>query len=357
MSLISYSNPTGVKQNGKCCDDGATCFSNPCDTRIAGCIKSKLTNNNCNIGQFSTREYVDTNNITFGGTLGYNLMNPLIYSFDNTWTGVVYIKINVDDMDQNSQSDSIDILLDSIHIMPTKNKNSRINLFRTIHGNFSHISYNLSIYCSNNYYGELCNTFCKDTKDQFKCDEKGQKVCAKYWYGLNCSQHCKDQDTDQDGHYYCSSSGYKICLQNWHGSDCKTFCVNGSSYTCDKNGKKVCSAYWYGANCSIYCNPSASNAVHFTCNNDGSKKCDKSWYGTDCNVFCDTNSNGNYTCNNKGEKVCFQNNYGRECNIYCYAQVNDSYICNHAGEKICKQHYFGKSCNVYGKYLFFIHRF
>lgn len=59
------------------------------------------------------------------------------------------------------------------------------------HGRHFTLEYRLRFRCDTNYYGPLCNKFCRARDDffgHFDCDMSGSKVCKDGWTGPECTQ-------------------------------------------------------------------------------------------------------------------------------------------------------------------------
>lgn len=59
------------------------------------------------------------------------------------------------------------------------------------HGRHFTLEYRLRFRCDTNYYGPLCNKFCRARDDffgHFDCDMAGSKVCKDGWTGPECTQ-------------------------------------------------------------------------------------------------------------------------------------------------------------------------
>ena len=354
--MLSFEDVNGLKNNKKCCDSGQTCQSNPCDPRIVGCISSIINStHNCNIGQFATQHYIDQNIVSFRSNLGLNIKNPLLYHFKNGWkSNKIDIYFRVEDIDTGQNRELIENFYDifEVHIFPSRIK--AVPIHRSLLGTVSTISYNVTIYCSDNFYGNDCAIFCQSSNEtHYMCGKDGGKYCKNKWYGEECLLFCEPHDNSA-GHYTCSKNGEKICLPYWYGENCMTYCTvknsTSSSYRCSETGEKICSQHWYGINCDRFCNSNIPDRGHYTCDQtNGTKICLPSWYGVNCDTFCKETENSHYICNSyTGEKRCFSDYYGKGCDVYCKADAISNYTCNEAGDKICHKHFYGKDCSIYG---------
>ncbi|XP_057292411.1 SCO-spondin-like isoform X2 [Hydractinia symbiolongicarpus] len=353
LKLISYINKQGLKNDKECCDSGKNCSSNPCDPEITGCLSAIINSANCDIGRFTTKQYIDQNYISFGHTLGLNIINPIIFNYENEWKNSINVQLTVKDIDEGNTHDIIDTFHDEIKFVKVySTKSESIPLLRNWQGKVSSIKYALQIYCSNNYYGDTCSTFCFSAgNQQYECNRNGSKVCKDNWYGDKCDKFCMEKDSDIDGHYRCDKNGDKICYTNWYTSNCTVHCKenNTSTYKCSVLGDKKCLRFWYGPQCDVYCNPNLLDSGYYTCDaSTGKKICLANWFGVNCSVFCREDVKSNYICNSyTGEKRCQPNYYGKDCENYCKEEVGSNYTCNDNGGKKCHHHFYGKDCSIY----------
>ncbi|CAI5445517.1 unnamed protein product [Caenorhabditis angaria] len=111
-----------------------------------------------------------------------------------------------------------------------------------------------------------------ETSDEFNITYSFRTVCSKNYFGSVCETFCK---THPDRHMDCSPTGQSKCMQGWTGEDCMTpICTNN----CSKNGKCAapgqceCNTGFKGNDCSE-CIPTSgcvyggcvSNNQSFTC--------------------------------------------------------------------------------------------
>ncbi|KAK1785336.1 hypothetical protein P4O66_018714 [Electrophorus voltai] len=72
------------------------------------------------------------------------------------------------------------------------------------HGHQLSLEYRLRFRCHGNYYGPLCNQFCRARDDffgHFNCDATGSKVCKDGWAGPECRQGEADSSSTHPGQY------------------------------------------------------------------------------------------------------------------------------------------------------------
>ncbi|KAG9511239.1 Protein serrate, partial [Fragariocoptes setiger] len=86
----------------------------------------------------------------------------------------------------------------------------------------TNLGYRFRVYCSANYYGDDCATFCRARNDHFghyNCSVSGQKVCLDGWHGIDCDiAKCRSDCNDQHG--YCDKPGTCTCRPGWTGARC-----------------------------------------------------------------------------------------------------------------------------------------
>ena len=67
--------------------------------------------------------------------------------------------------------------------------------------------------------------------------------------------------------YSCNDSGEKVCVKNWYGEHCNKFCnVTAVNKRCEEDGEIVCNRDWFGDNCTTFCDSSSGN---YNCSNTG----------------------------------------------------------------------------------------
>lgn len=154
---------------------------------------------------------------------------------------------------------------------------------------------NRRIYCSLNYYGDGCTTFCRARDDQFghyNCSASGQKMCMDGWHGTDCDRaKCRSGCNQQHG--FCEKPDTCNCFDGWTGSrcdECKTHpkCKNG--YCLTKNDC-LCHKGWGGQLCDQnlnYCGTHEPCKNNGTCQNipPGGYKCTcpSGFTGLDCEI-------------------------------------------------------------------------
>lgn len=152
------------------------------------------------------------------------------------------------------------------------------------------------VYCSLNYYGDGCTTFCRPRDDQFghyNCSSTGQKVCLDGWYGSDCEKaKCRAGCNQQHG--YCEKPDTCQCRPGWTGircDECLTYpgCANGY---CLSPWQCICHRNWGGVYCDQDLNvcgtrePCKNNG---TCQNVAPGKykcsCPEGFTGVDCDLI------------------------------------------------------------------------
>ncbi|CAJ0582402.1 unnamed protein product, partial [Mesorhabditis spiculigera] len=123
------------------------------------------------------------------------------------------------------------------------------------------LSLSLKLRCSDNFYGDSCDSFCerpagfeKNGRFNMTCGPDGRRHCANGWSGLMC-----DQPVCSAGcaHGKCSAPGMCLCENGWKGSDCSTCttspgCQNGG---CVRPNQCICRPGWDGLLCDKKVDP------------------------------------------------------------------------------------------------------
>lgn len=311
--------------------------------------------NDCDVGEFYTKQYIDQNNIAFIHEFERDNTNPIVFQYQrHIQNENLRLNLKIEDLDRDNTHELIDNFYDIIYLNKSLNHNKKLIVKRYLDGRVSAIEFTITLSCSLNYYGDNCKKFCEvQLPYHYICGENGEKVCDQNWYGPDCIKFCQSRN-DGNGHFSCDKDGSQLCFNSWHGDNCSVFCrpqnSKMASYTCDRNGKKKCSKHWYGKDCDTFC---SSIHSHYLCDKkSGAILCLKNWYGKNCSVYCKDDEFGNYTCGKAtGEKVCRPNYFGDSCQKYCFADVTSNFTCSAKGDKVCHERYHGKKCNIYGKAL------
>ncbi|XP_016379334.1 protein jagged-2-like [Sinocyclocheilus rhinocerous] len=199
------------------------------------------------------------------------------------------------------------------------------------HGRTFTLEYRLRFRCDTNYYGPLCNKFCRARDDffgHFNCDPSGIKVCKEGWTGAECRQAVCKQGCHMD-HGSCDLPGECKCNYGWKGGlcdECETFpgCDHG---TCTEPWKCVCDTNWGGLLCDKDLNYCGN---HHPCKNMGT---------------CTNTEPNEYLC------VCKEGFRGRNCDIVEHACLSSP--CENGGTCVedptgfscaCAQGWTGPSC-------------
>ncbi|KAK0137387.1 Protein jagged-1b [Merluccius polli] len=138
------------------------------------------------------------------------------------------------------------------------------------HGPALTLEYRLRFRCDSNYYGPLCNKFCRARDDffgHFACEPSGTKICKDGWTGPECLDAVCKQGCHQT-HGSCTVPGECTCHYGWDGplcDQCVTFpgCMYG---TCSEPWKCVCDVNWGGLLCDKDLNTCGN---HQPCQNGG----------------------------------------------------------------------------------------
>lgn len=100
------------------------------------------------------------------------------------------------------------------------------------HGRHFTLEYWLRFRCDTNYYGPLCNKFCRGRDDffgHFDCDMAGSKVCKDGWTGPQCSLGELIFSALMLGHHF-----YLFIFNFFVKADCTLALMKGSSEACER---------------------------------------------------------------------------------------------------------------------------
>ncbi|XP_066560149.1 protein jagged-1 isoform X3 [Amia ocellicauda] len=327
LQIKQVHNPSGLLQNGECCDgggrggdeggggssSGGPCsLSDQCDTYFFACLKEYqvrvLPTGPCTFGSGST------------GILGSNSFNlrhhghneqsgRITIPFKYPWPKSFSLILEVLDHDNETAEPVLGQgeLIDRVLLSSMLNSGEQWQNFR--HHGRSNLEYKLRFRCEANYYGPLCNKFCRARDDffgHFSCDPSGMKICMDGWMGPECRQAVCRQGCHL-AHGYCNLPGECRCHYGWQGSlcdQCETFpgCVHGS---CTEPWKCVCDTNWGGLLCDKDLN---FCGTHQPCRNGGT---------------CANTEPNEYQC------VCQEGFRGRNCEIVEHACLSNP--CAHGG--------------------------
>ena len=149
-------------------------------------------------------------------------------------------------------------------------------------GRRSQIKLSFKVLCSEDFYGEDCNTRCIGN-DVSSCDENGNMVCMPGRFLLpECSVSC----IPEDGRYRCDpENGERVCEENYYTPTCEVQCTpHPTNYTCNsRNGAKICHEGYFTDECNVFCRNSSKDGV-CTCDAlTGEKECLPDFTSVDTN--------------------------------------------------------------------------
>nr|XP_033808556.1 protein jagged-2 isoform X1 [Geotrypetes seraphini] len=305
LQLTSVKNVNGELFSGECCDDiknsqNLDCIRDECDTYVKVCLKeyqAKITpTGSCTYGSGSTPVlggntfYLNKN--SYQGK-NINELGRIAIQFQFAWPRSFTLILEAWDWDNETKIDDkllIDRVMHAGVISPQDHWTPM-----QLNGHVAHFDFKIRVKCDENYYGTLCNKFCRPLNNFI-------------------------------GHYTCDQYGNKACMEGWMGEECKqAVCKQGCDLIhggCNEPGECKCHYGWQGQ----YCNECISypGCVHGSCNKPWQCNCETNWGGLLCNQ--DLNYCGNHhPCLNGGT---------------CMNTEPDKYHC------VCPDGYSGKNCEI-----------
>uniref|UniRef100_A0A8C5QP46 Delta-like protein n=1 Tax=Leptobrachium leishanense TaxID=445787 RepID=A0A8C5QP46_9ANUR len=308
LQLKSLKNVNGELASGECCDDvkspyNQDCSVDECDTYLRLCLKefqAKITPTGpCNYGSGSTPVLGGN---TFYLSSKYN--NPpaknspgdsgrIVIPFQFAWPRSFTLVLEAWDWDNDTKPGD-ELLIDRVTHAGVINPDDQWTPL-PLNGHVSHFDIKIRVKCDENYYGSMCNKFCRP-RDDFV------------------------------GHYICDHNGNKACMEGWMGHDCTlAICKQGCNLLhggCTVPGECNCNYGWQGQYC-MECVP-YPGCLHGSCHRPFECSCKLNWGGLLCNKdlnFCGTHR----PCLNGGT---------------CLNAEPDKYLC------ICSEGYLGTNCEI-----------
>ncbi|XP_007251067.3 protein jagged-1b [Astyanax mexicanus] len=307
LQIHMWQNSLGILQSGQCCDlqagGGQRCPpGDQCDTFFRVCLKEYQTRvaptGSCTFGSGSTPVLGGNSHTVHHhgheGSEGGRIVIPFKYAWPKSFSLV----IEVLDYDNQTSEPGQEELIERVLLSSMLNPGELWQTYRH-HGRQLSLEYRLRFRCEVNYYGPLCNHFCRVRDDffgHFDCDVSGSKVCKDGWTGPECRQAVCKQGCNL-AHASCSLPGECECHYGWKGDlcdECETFpgCDHG---TCTEPWKCVCDTNWGGLLCDKDLNYCGN---HQPCKNGGT---------------CINKEPNEYNC------VCQDGYLGRNCDIVEHA--------------------------------------
>ncbi|XP_029111268.1 protein jagged-2 [Scleropages formosus] len=331
VQIHQVQNAYGLLQDGECCDGrsvgGSRCSpSDQCDTFFRACLKEYQVRvaptGTCTFGTGSTA-VLGGNSFSLRhhghGGGGENSSGRIAIPFKYAWPKSFSLVLEALDHDNETSESAQEELIERVLLSSMLNPGEQWQTFRH-HGRQLSLEYRLRFRCDANYYGPLCNKFCRSRDDFFghySCDAGGNKVCMEGWTGTECLEAACRQGCHRV-HGFCSLPGECKCHYGWQGplcDQCVTFpgCVHGS---CTEPWKCVCDTNWGGLLCDKdlnYC------GTHQPCKNGGT---------------CANTEPNEYQC------LCQEGFRGRNCDIVEHACLSNP--CKNGGT--CVEDPSGFSC-------------
>ncbi|KAI5623802.1 protein jagged-1b-like [Silurus asotus] len=325
LQIRQWQNSLGILQSGQCCDlqpsGGQQCpQSDQCDTLFRVCLKEYQTRvvptGTCTFGTGSTP-------VLGGNSNGMHVNRPeagrIVIPFKYAWPKSFSLVIEALDHDNETSEPGQEDLIERVLLSSMLNPGEQWQLHKH-HGRHFTLQYWLRFRCDTNYYGPLCNKFCRSRDDffgHFDCDIAGSKVCKDGWTGPECRLAVCKQGCSMD-HASCTVPGECECNYGWKGDlcdECETYpgCDHG---TCAEPWQCVCDTNWGGLLCDKdlnYC------GTHQPCKNLGT---------------CLNTEPNEYQC------VCHDGFRGRDCSIVEHACLTSPCL----NGATCKEDQTGFTC-------------
>ncbi|KAE8586909.1 hypothetical protein XENTR_v10021796 [Xenopus tropicalis] len=331
LQLISLKNANGELLNGECCDDiksaqNLDCGRDECDTYLKVCLKefqAKITPTGpCNYGSGFTSvlggNTIYLNKYNHQGKSNPSESGRITIPFQFAWTRSFTLILEAWDWDNDTKVDE-DLLIDRVTYAGVTSPEDQWTLL-PLTGHVAQFDVKIRVKCDENYYGSMCNKFCRPRNDfvgHYTCDSNGKKACMEGWMGAECKQAICKQGCDLL-HGGCTVPGECKCHYGWQGlycSECVPYpgCVHGS---CQEPWDCKCETNWGGLLCNKdlnYCGTHHPCLNGGTCMNTEPDKyycaCPDGYSGQNCEIAehaCASNP-----CANDG--VCHEVSSGFEC--------------------------------------------
>ncbi|XP_018086122.1 protein jagged-2 isoform X2 [Xenopus laevis] len=332
LQLISLKNANGELLNGECCDDiksdqNLDCGKDECDTYLKVCLKefqAKITPTGpCNYGSGFT-SVLGGNTIYLNNKYNHHGKSTpsesgrITIPFQFAWTRSFTLILEAWDWDNDTKVDE-DLLIDRVIYAGVTSPEDQWTLL-PLTGHVAQFDVKIRVKCDENYYGSMCNKFCRPRNDfvgHYTCDSNGNKACMEGWMGAECKQAICKQGCDLL-HGRCTVPGECKCHYGWQGlycSECVPYpgCVHGS---CQEPWDCKCETNWGGLLCNKdlnYCGTHHPCLNGGTCMNTEPDKyycaCPDGYSGQNCEIAehaCTSNP-----CANDG--ACHEVSTGFEC--------------------------------------------
>ncbi|KAM9734212.1 uncharacterized protein ACNS7B_016018 isoform 2-T2 [Menidia menidia] len=306
LQIRHFQNPDGLLQSGDCCDaqtsGGQRCSArDQCDTFFQACLKEYQARvaptGACTFGSGSTDILGGNSQLLHhrGHDRGrgedranIHIAIPFKYAWPKSFSLVL------EALDYDNDTSESGQLIERVLLSSMLNPGEQWQTYRH-HGRILSLEYRLRFRCDSNYYGPLCNKFCRARDDffgHFNCDAAGSKVCMEGWTGPECKEAVCKQGCHQV-HGFCTVPGECQCHYGWKGplcDQCETFpgCEYGS---CTEPWQCVCDVNWGGLLCNKdlnYC------GTHQPCKNGGTCtntepneyqcECQEGFRGRNCDI-------------------------------------------------------------------------
>ncbi|XP_071081714.1 uncharacterized protein [Haliotis cracherodii] len=310
MKLHSFFS-SGKGSNGNCCESIVSWLgcNNQCDPKFTLCVDESNSDSvhDCSLLKKQTGVMHEQNNVIFGTDIG-GVSNRFIMSVASI-PSKIKVKVEVFDEDPANGQDHMDNLakvLENFAVSPT----AEASVYETyVLNHRTQLKIQLRAYCDPDWYGSVCEIYCKAQNNElghYTCHQQtGAKICNMGWKGDNCEQDINECEADG----YCQNEAdcedlpgsFKCkCREGFGGMFCEDIthqcatdpCINGG--TCSGNETHyncTCPIGYAGDTCAEEVDPCESapcqqgtcvsnnvTATRFTC------ACESGWTGNACDV-------------------------------------------------------------------------
>ncbi|KAL7063641.1 hypothetical protein AAHC03_01144 [Spirometra sp. Aus1] len=259
---LYYTNPWHNAKDGRC---ELFPYEKGCDVFFKICIwnGTKFSSSNCDVGEQTTRTFEDAQSVSLVGE------SYLQVSLKKYPPPTIRLRIEAWDEDRISTHDHIVSFVSEEVELDSKAPFTMVNLLkidRTPNNKEVEIRLSLKLACSVNYYGRLCETYCKSDFKSYACDSKGNRVCYPGFFGSMCNKkdycffepcaphaQCKNNDDGFGRTCYCGNEDASECYEVrdvcnpspcLNGGVCQKPSAHSQEFVCQ------CKGHWYGPTCS-----------------------------------------------------------------------------------------------------------
>ncbi|CAF4495240.1 unnamed protein product [Rotaria socialis] len=382
LRLLHYKNRNGLTYENRPCDtrlEHDINLDGRCDTGFLFCLVQLPFQNphNCTLGDHFTG-FVGADDIHFinidqhlqrrSSVSNYKKIQrsslisvwfqPKInfqFNYPKTGVGLIVEVFDIDDVKNQTIHDSIDFYgrtLNDLKLYRSIEVAQPQTIYlRSLFGTYTNLTVDFVLYCSKNYYGDDCETFCSPNEQRYECDvNTGVKICRHEYFGQDCLSDvraCELRPCLNNGTCVVYLESYLCqCPKGFTGRSCEigpavinidllcnqTTCVHGD---CSRSGKCVCHVGWISPNCN------RSLIQDDGCTND------PCLHNSTCENLMDINPLAAYRCH------CRLGYIGRNCEVAIVTSCERTPCIHGQCLKIdlytelciCEEHWIGIDCS------------